>query len=191
MVTTKERVCGHEGHVLRVLHPLLTLLALLHTPLMVQSHTCGNNRIPYGIEIYRNGQPALLCSRPNCFDKTYADCDERATRSSCDSNTTWVGGFDKGLGNHQPLYVQCCEFEQLPRISEPLYSNVVIRPGEYFEGEEITDKLGEEVLAFDLITNLRKIRDGNSTLPAYQIDIRRFHCSAMVRPKRYKPWHWP
>ncbi|KAI1715608.1 warthog protein 5 [Ditylenchus destructor] len=159
---------------------------------LAYAHFCGNNRIPYGIEIYRNGQPSLLCSRPSCFEKTYADCDERALRKSCESNTSWVGGFDKSYGNQQPLYVQCCEFETLPLLSEPLYSNVIIRPGEYFEGEEIMDKLGQEVLSFDLITNLKLIpgTQKNST-PSYQIDIRRFHCSEMVRPKRYKPWKWP
>ena len=26
---------------------------------------------------------------------------------------------------------------------------------------------------------------------AYVIDVRRFHCDQMVRPKRYKPWKWP
>lgn len=39
---------------------------------LIFAHFCGENRIPYGIEIYRNGQPALLCSRPSCFEKTYA-----------------------------------------------------------------------------------------------------------------------
>uniref|UniRef100_A0A914H2S7 Uncharacterized protein n=1 Tax=Globodera rostochiensis TaxID=31243 RepID=A0A914H2S7_GLORO len=170
---------------------------LLHCFLsnIVSSHTCGSNKIPYGIEIYHNGMPSLLCSRPNCFDKMYADCDERAIRESCESNTTWVGGFDKGYGNFQPLYLQCCEFELLPALSKELYSNVIIRPGEYFEGEEIMDKFGEEVIAFDLITNLKKVGDGtnnnkNSSL-SFLIDIRRFHCDQMVRPKRYKPGKWP
>ena len=114
-------------------------------------------------------------------------------RKSCESNTSWVGGFDKSYGNSQPLYVQCCEFELLPLLSKELYSNVLIRPGEYFEGEEVLDKYGEEVLAFDLITNLRKIGPGpgpNSTI-AYMVDIRRLHCDKMARPKRYKPWKWP
>ncbi|KAL3123120.1 hypothetical protein niasHT_005053 [Heterodera trifolii] len=162
----------------------------------VSAHTCGNNRIPYGIEIYHNGMPSLLCSRPNCFDKMYADCDERATRKACDSKTTWVGGFDKGYGDFQPLYLQCCEFEMLPALSKELYSNVIIRPGEYFEGEEIMDKYGEEVIAFDLITNLRKIngdgtKNSKNSSVSYSVDIRRFHCDQMTRPKRYKPWKWP
>lgn len=169
--------------------PLFFLFPLLG---ITSAHFCGNNKIPYGIEVYHNGQPSLLCSRPNCFEKTYADCDERANKKSCDSNTTWVGGFDKGYGNFQPLYVQCCEFEMLPLLSKELYSNVIVRPGEYFEGEEIMDKFGEQVLAFDLLTNMRKI-DGNgpNSSIAYVIDIRRFHCDQMIRPKRYKPWRWP
>ncbi|VDK81295.1 unnamed protein product [Anisakis simplex] len=31
------------------------------------------------------------------------DCDDRALRKSCDQNNTWVGGFDKGIGYHQPF----------------------------------------------------------------------------------------
>jgi len=169
---------------------ILFILISLITEIAV-SHFCGDNKIPYGIEIYRNGQPALLCSRPTCFEKVYSDCDERATRRSCNSNTSWVGGLDKSYGNSQPLYVQCCEFEMLPLLSEPLYSNVIIRPGEYFEGEEIMDKINEEMISFDLITNLKKVGGhGNSSI-AYIIDIRRLKCNEMARPKRYKPWNWP
>uniref|UniRef100_A0A1I7Y9X1 Uncharacterized protein n=1 Tax=Steinernema glaseri TaxID=37863 RepID=A0A1I7Y9X1_9BILA len=155
----------------------------------IKAHFCGNNKIPYGLEIYRNGQPVLLCSRPNCFDKFYADCDERAMRKSCDSNSTWVGGFDKGLGKHQPLYVQCCEFEFFAAHSESIYQEVTIRPGEYFEGEEITDKFGEDIIAFDIISNIQMIPDTNSTI-AYKIDVRRFHCDKLTHPriKTYSTW---
>jgi hypothetical protein len=38
-------------------------------------------------------------------------------------------------------------------------------------------------------TTLYKINKFSSI--AYMIDIRRFHCDQMVRPKRYKPWKWP
>lgn len=61
------------------------------------------------------------------------------------------------------LYVLCCEFENLEEISDALYSNVTIRAGEYFEGEEVMDKNGEEVQAFDLISNFRLIPGTNST----------------------------
>lgn len=33
---------------------------------------CGDNKIPFGIEIYKNGHPMLLCSKPSCYDKTFA-----------------------------------------------------------------------------------------------------------------------
>ena len=39
---------------------------------VILSSFCGNNKIPYGIEVYKDGQPSLLCSRPGCFEKTYA-----------------------------------------------------------------------------------------------------------------------
>ncbi|TMS39964.1 hypothetical protein L596_006411 [Steinernema carpocapsae] len=166
---------------------LLLLVAVLAE--LGMSHTCGNNKIPYGLEIYRNGQPALLCSKPNCFHNYYADCDERAMRKSCDSNNTWVGGFDKEIGLHQPLYVQCCEFEFFAEHSESIYQEVTIKPGEYFEGEEITDKFGEDVLSFDVISNIRMVKDPNSTV-AFKIDVRRFHCDKLpkVALKTYSTW---
>ncbi|KAF7637129.1 hypothetical protein Mgra_00003517 [Meloidogyne graminicola] len=165
----------------------------------LNAHFCGNNKIPYGVEVFHNGQPALLCSKPNCFEKYYADCDDRAIHKSCNSNNTWVGGFDKNYGNSQPpflgLYLQCCEFELLPLLSKELYSNVLIRPGEYFEGEEVLDKFGEEVLAFDFIKNMRKVSGGGKGEKAssigYLIDVWRFQCDQMIRPKKYKPWKWP
>uniref|UniRef100_A0A7E4UYG5 WxxW domain-containing protein n=1 Tax=Panagrellus redivivus TaxID=6233 RepID=A0A7E4UYG5_PANRE len=173
--------------------PWLLLSTFILSIAPALGHSCSNNRIPYGLEVFRNGQPSLLCSRPNCFEKTYADCDERAMRKSCPSNTSWVGGFDKGYGLHEPLYVQCCEFEDLPRLSEVLFTSVIIRPGEYFEGEEVTNGQSEKIVSFDLISDITMIREGppdNQTL-AYKIDIRRFHCSKMVKPKIVKNWRWP
>lgn len=38
----------------------------------IKADYCGENKIPYGLEVHRNGQPILLCSRPNCFEKKYA-----------------------------------------------------------------------------------------------------------------------
>lgn len=38
----------------------------------VECHSCSNNRIPYGLEVHKNGQPVLLCSKPGCFQKVYA-----------------------------------------------------------------------------------------------------------------------
>ncbi|KAI6232881.1 Warthog protein 5 [Aphelenchoides fujianensis] len=152
--------------------------------------SCGNNKVPYGIEVYRNGQPVFLCSKPNCFEKTYADCDERALQSACHAKDGWVGGLDKSYGEHQPLYVQCCEYEEFERLSDPIHTHVLIHAGEYFEGEEIMDKYNEDVIAFDMVTNVTQVRDANSTL-AYRIDVRRFRCADMKRPKPFRPWSWP
>uniref|UniRef100_A0A0M3I829 WxxW domain-containing protein n=2 Tax=Ascaris TaxID=6251 RepID=A0A0M3I829_ASCLU len=157
----------------------------------IKADYCGENKIPYGLEVHRNGQPILLCSRPNCFEKKYAECDDRALRKSCDENNTWVGGFDKAYGYHQPLYVQCCESEDLLKHSTPLYNAVAIRPGEYFEGEEQMDVTGDEVVSFDIITNLRLIRDPNTTI-AYLMDVRRMHCNEFEpSSKRKRKINWP
>ena len=100
-------------------------------------------------------------------------------RDSCPPNNTWIGGFEKSYGFHQPsvifnfrnqydhyffrLYLQCCEFENLDKISDLVYSEVIIRPGEYFEGEEITfmERGKEKVVSFDFISNLRMIKEGS------------------------------
>ncbi|KAI6194872.1 Warthog protein 5 [Aphelenchoides besseyi] len=167
---------------------LIFLLSLL-LPFCLSSF-CGNNKIPYGIEVYRNAQPVFLCSKPNCFEKTYADCDERAVRLSCRNKSGWVGGMDKSYGDRQPLYVQCCEYDDFEKLSDPIHTDVIIRPGEYFEGEEIMDKYNEDVIAFDIVSNVTLIRSENSSL-AYKIDVRRFRCADMLRPKPFHPWSWP
>ncbi|VDN31460.1 unnamed protein product [Gongylonema pulchrum] len=138
------------------------LLATIVLVCSCKAEYCGENKIPFGLEIYHNAQPQLLCSRPTCFERRFADCDDRALRKSCESNDSWVGGFDKGYGDHQPLYVQCCTFEGLAEYSSPLY-RTTIKPGEYFEGEEQIDEETEQVVSFDVITNFRMIRTPNST----------------------------
>ncbi|CAD5225890.1 unnamed protein product [Bursaphelenchus xylophilus] len=155
----------------------------------VSGHTCGENKIPFGLEVSRDGQPALLCSKPECFEKTYADCDERAFRRSCEKKS-WVGGFDKSYGKHQPLYLQCCEFENFDKIADPLYHNVRVRPGEFFEGEEIQDKTSEDTVAFDVITNMRLVRGPEQNI-SFEIDVARFRCADIIRHKKYKNWSWP
>uniref|UniRef100_A0AC34GZR0 Uncharacterized protein n=1 Tax=Panagrolaimus sp. ES5 TaxID=591445 RepID=A0AC34GZR0_9BILA len=157
------------------------------------AHSCSNNKIPYGLEIYKNGQPVLLCSKPSCFEKTYADCDEKPLRHTCPLKDNWVGGIDKGYGLHQPLYVQCCEYENLSTISEPVFNSVLVRPGEYFEGEELTNPVDDRIVSFDFISNIQMIKEGviGNQTQTFRIDVRRFYCNRLIRPKRYKPWKWP
>lgn len=40
---------------------------------------------------------------------------------------------------------------------------MIIRPGEYFEGEEQMDSTNDDVIAFDVITNLKRFRDTPKT----------------------------
>uniref|UniRef100_A0A0K0DH80 Ricin B-type lectin domain-containing protein n=1 Tax=Angiostrongylus cantonensis TaxID=6313 RepID=A0A0K0DH80_ANGCA len=58
--------------------------------------------------VHKDGHLILLCSRPNCHEKKYAECDERALVKSCSSSTSWVGGLQKTVDNQ--LYLQCCEY---------------------------------------------------------------------------------
>ncbi|KAK6052222.1 hypothetical protein COOONC_10273 [Cooperia oncophora] len=76
-----------------ILRAISILLAM--TLSAVSAEFCGNNRIPFGIEVHKDGHLALLCSRPNCHEKKYAECPERAEATSCSSNTSWVGGLQK------------------------------------------------------------------------------------------------
>ena len=61
------------------------------------------------------------------------------------------------------MYLQCCEFENLDKVSDLVYSEVIIRPGEYFEGEEISamEHEKEKLVSFDFISNLRMIKEGS------------------------------
>uniref|UniRef100_A0A0N5AYG9 CLIP domain-containing serine protease n=1 Tax=Syphacia muris TaxID=451379 RepID=A0A0N5AYG9_9BILA len=123
---------------------------------------CGENKVPFGLEVHRNGQPSLLCARPNCNERKFLDCEDHAIRSSCPENNTIVGGFDKGYGNHQPLYLLCCVFDDLI-YSVPLYNSIVVHPGEYFEGEEQVEEQSEAIKSFDVITSMKLIDDPNTT----------------------------
>uniref|UniRef100_A0A1I7XK87 Uncharacterized protein n=1 Tax=Heterorhabditis bacteriophora TaxID=37862 RepID=A0A1I7XK87_HETBA len=40
--------------------------------IMVLAEFCGNNKIPFGLEVHKDGHLTLLCSRPNCHEKKYA-----------------------------------------------------------------------------------------------------------------------
>ncbi|VDM58242.1 unnamed protein product [Angiostrongylus costaricensis] len=54
-------------------------------------------------QVHKDGHLILLCSRPNCHEKKYAECDERAFVKSCSSNTSWVGGLQKTVDNQAAL----------------------------------------------------------------------------------------
>ena len=60
------------------------------------------------------------------------------------------------------LYLLCCVFDDL-RYSTPLYNAVLVRPGEYFEGEEQVDEQTDVVQSFEVITNMRMVQDVNKT----------------------------
>ena len=53
----------------------------------------------------------------------------------------------------------CCDYELLGKYGEIVYKNVVLRSGEYFEAEEKLDLRGEDVISFDLISNIQRKND--------------------------------
>uniref|UniRef100_A0A0N4ZHT7 3D domain-containing protein n=1 Tax=Parastrongyloides trichosuri TaxID=131310 RepID=A0A0N4ZHT7_PARTI len=151
---------------------------------------CGESKIPSGIEVDQNGRLSLSCTKPSCFKKSYSDCEERAFKRSCQSETSWVGG----ITNYAPriidgFYLQCCEFEQLPSVSRVIKENLIVRPGEYYDGEEILDDIGDELVSFDLISDISKNVFENNTI-YYKVKVVRFYCDKLV--KIAKPHNnWP
>lgn len=59
--------------------------------------------------------------------------------------------------------MQCCVFEGLADHSSPLYHSV-IKPGQYFEGEEQIEEETDRVISFDVITDFKMIRPSNLSL---------------------------
>uniref|UniRef100_A0AC34QTK2 Uncharacterized protein n=1 Tax=Panagrolaimus sp. JU765 TaxID=591449 RepID=A0AC34QTK2_9BILA len=118
-----------------------------------------------------------------------------AIRKKCPTNNTWIGGFEKGYGNHEPLYLQCCEFENLDQLSDSMFTSITIRPGEYFEGEEVTkiEGIREKIVSFDFISSMEMIKQGppNNQSLAFVLKIRRFYCDRFQKPKLIKSWSWP
>ncbi|KAF8375020.1 wrt-5 [Pristionchus pacificus] len=175
---------------------MISLLLLFSSlPLLNLSETCGYNRIPFGFEVHKNGHLTLLCSRPNCFDKRYAECSERAEEKECTGNDTWVGGLERTVDGQ--LFLQCCKFEPLANYGEKLFNDVKVRRGEYFEGEEKTEENDDYVVYFDLITNIKRIgspstRDMRNE--HYELAVSRFHCgkepevNAVWKKKNYWPF---
>jgi hypothetical protein len=107
------------------------------------------------------------------FEVSFKECDERAVRNACHSKNGWVGGIDKSSGLRQPyvilntilfqsfsLYVQCCELDGFEKLSHPIHTDIEIMPGQYYEGDEVPGKSGDEddIIAFDMITNVSLIQ---------------------------------
>ncbi|MCP9266333.1 hypothetical protein DINM_021864 [Dirofilaria immitis] len=161
---------------IRVDHVALHIFAIISSLISInlcKGEYCGENKIPFGIEVYPNAQPLLHCSRPSCFERRYADCDDRARRKSCESNDSWVGGFEKDYGNHQP----------------PLY-HTIIKPGQYFEGEEQVEEETDTVVSFDVITDFKMIRPPNLSI-FYEMTVRRLRCYELPpvdKIKRIRRW---
>ncbi|CAJ0603121.1 unnamed protein product [Cylicocyclus nassatus] len=168
----------------------ITLLSLFSN---VLTEFCGNNRIPFGIEVHKDGHLVLLCSRPNCHEKKYAvsltECPERAEALSCPSNTSWVGGLQKTVDGK--LYLQCCEYPMMKDYGQLMFTNVVVRRGEFFEAEERYDKNDEDVIHFDIITNIEKGEDDRGEF--YRLTVHRYYCGKI--PDMPQAWylekHWP
>ncbi|EYC30164.1 hypothetical protein Y032_0005g2490 [Ancylostoma ceylanicum] len=99
-----------------------TTIVLIVVVSNLHAEFCGNNRIPFGIEVHKDGHIILLCSRPNCHEKKYAECPERAEETSCSSNTSWVGGLQKTIDGQ--LFLQCCEYPLMEKYGQLMFTNV-------------------------------------------------------------------
>ncbi|CEF71067.1 Hypothetical protein SRAE_X000039400 [Strongyloides ratti] len=168
----------------------LTILSLFYYIYLAFGDFCGENRVPSAVDVDYSGQISLFCSRPSCFKKHYSNCEERAFSSSCPSNTTWVGGITKYHPRRRNGFkLNCCEYEQLPIVADLVTEELIIKPGEYFEGEEKVDDLGRYLLSFELISDISKHFHVNETI-FYKLKVLRFYCDRMVEDKKPKN-KWP
>ncbi|CAD6192847.1 unnamed protein product [Caenorhabditis auriculariae] len=164
--------------------------ALLLLPLLlaVAADFCGPDKIPYGFEVHKSGVVRLLCSRPNCFEKHYSECPERPESKTCSENDTWVGGLEKTIDGR--LVLTCCWFEDLPVYGNLKHSDIIVRAGEFYEGDEKTND-EEDVLYFDVITNIEEAKDRHG--PYYKLTVYRYNCEnePEKRPEWFKRRQWP
>ncbi|CAB3409288.1 unnamed protein product [Caenorhabditis bovis] len=162
-------------------------ILLLIFPMLAFSDYCGDHKIPYGVEVHKNGKLRLLCTRPNCHEKKYAECPERADQQSCTSNSSWVGGLEQNADGE--LTLRCCEYDLLSEYATIQFMDLPIHAGEYFEGEEKMD--GDAVVEFDLIGNIVPKIDENGT--SYLLTVYRYHCGDIpdAPPNWYIPNQWP
>ncbi|KAK6012947.1 hypothetical protein OSTOST_21873, partial [Ostertagia ostertagi] len=137
-------------------------------------------------QVHKDGHLALLCSRPNCHEKKYAN---EPKQSRVQSNTSWVGGLQKTVDDE--LLLQCCEYDLMEKYGQLMFSNVIVRRGEFFEAEEKYDKNDEDVIYFDLISNIR--RDYDEKGEFYSLTIYRYFCGRIpdTPPEWYMKKNWP
>ncbi|EFO87206.1 CRE-WRT-5 protein [Caenorhabditis remanei] len=57
----------------RLFLPTVTFILLLILQTTVtRADYCGEHKVPFGMEVHKNGNVNILCSRPNCHEKKYA-----------------------------------------------------------------------------------------------------------------------
>ncbi|CAI5449237.1 unnamed protein product [Caenorhabditis angaria] len=167
-----------------------TILILLIFFKLFFADYCGTDQVAIGMEVHISGVARLLCGKPNCFDKNYSECPERAeSRKGCKKENEWIGGFDATIDGK--LYTMCCEFENLKDFVKPKYKEVRIRRGEYFEGEEKQNDDGD-VTSFDVIKDIQTYRDDSGN-PYYNLTVYNFNCVPLAEqtPKWVLKTHWP
>nr|AAD33830.1 warthog protein WRT-5 [Caenorhabditis elegans] len=149
---------------------------------------CGDHKVPFGMEVHKNGNVNILCSRPSCHEKKYAECPERATSTTCSTNSSWVGGVTQHSDGS--LRLMCCEYDLLPTYSTIQYEKLTIRTGEYFEGDKQME--GDVVTAFDLIGNIEQVKEPDGKY-SYNLLIYRYHCGNIpdTPPAWYMKKQWP
>ncbi|EYC30162.1 hypothetical protein Y032_0005g2488 [Ancylostoma ceylanicum] len=69
--------------------------------------------------------------------------------------------------------------------------NVIVRRGEFFEAEERYDKNDEDVIHFDMITNIRRKVDDRGEY--YSLTVHRYFCGKIpdTPPDWYLKKNWP
>ncbi|GMT34198.1 hypothetical protein PFISCL1PPCAC_25495, partial [Pristionchus fissidentatus] len=162
----------------------LLLLCVFLAPSSLASF-CGENGVPFSLEVLPNGKPADPQGNFDGYfrdeertshlqaNKFKANCSGQFDAVTCPKKNQWVGGINAVNHPRQPLILQCCSFEGL-RFSQDV-GVTTIAPGEAVTGGEVI-RDGRQI-SFDVIANVKKVLDPvDHDKVLYEVTVRRMNC---------------
>ncbi|GMR34078.1 hypothetical protein PMAYCL1PPCAC_04273 [Pristionchus mayeri] len=182
---SEERLKGILEDIVIPTHEDMRLLLVILLPALSFASFCGENGVPFSLEVLPNGQFADTAGNFDGYfrdeertshlqaNKFKANCSGKFDAVTCPKKNQWVGGVDFVSDLRQPLSLQCCSFEGL-RFSQDV-GVTTIAPGEAVTGGEVIRE-GRQI-SFDVIANVRKVLDPvdhNKIL--YEVTVRRMNC---------------
>uniref|UniRef100_A0AAF5DKJ8 Hint domain-containing protein n=2 Tax=Strongyloides stercoralis TaxID=6248 RepID=A0AAF5DKJ8_STRER len=128
-------------------------------------HDSKFKAIPEGEDgFFRENDFNRIKSRISTAPAQVANCEPSFNSQSCGNGNSWVGGFiQKSDGS---IGLQCCSYDGM-RFSQPI-GEPIVRAGEVYSGGEVI-RDGKQT-GFDLITNIKKVENGEYKLTVYRIN---------------------